>query len=50
MNVYIYGGTGRINATKSMVSGNKSPTVGRNYKLDISRDVGLLVVAYPNKD
>ena len=49
MNVYIYGGTGRENATRSIVSGNRSPTVGSTYSVQISRDVGLLVVAYPNK-
>ena len=28
MNVYIYAGTGRENATKSIVSGNNMPTIG----------------------
>lgn len=49
MNVYIYGGTSRENATKSLVSGNQQPAVGQVYQVEISREVGILVVAYPTK-
>ena len=48
MNVYIYGGTSRENATNTIVSGNEQAQVGKVYQVDISREVGILVVAYPS--
>lgn len=48
MNVYIYGGQDRFDATKSLVRHNEMPIVGKNYTVDLSE--GMLIVAWPNKD
>ena len=48
MNVYIYGGQDRFSATNSLVSGNQMPLVGKNYTVDLTE--GILVVVWPNKD
>ena len=48
MNVYIYGGKNRFEATEEVVSGNSAVKLNRNYTIDISK--GFLIVAYPNKD
>lgn len=50
MNVYIYGGTSRENATNTIISGNQQPKVGQVYQVEISREVGIMVVAYPIKN
>lgn len=46
MNVYLYGGKSRTEATESIITGNSQVTVGDTYS--ISADKGFLVVAYPN--
>lgn len=46
MNVYIYQGASRDEATKSIVEGNEMPEVDKVYEIDVSE--GILVVAYPN--
>ena len=48
MNVYIYGGQSRFDATESIVKDNMQAVVGKNYTFDATQ--GILVVAYPNKD
>lgn len=48
MNVYIYEGTSRDSATKSLVSSNRMPTVGATYS--VSASSGIMIIAYPNED
>jgi len=48
MNVYIYVGKTREEATKSLVEGNQQPELNKEYMVDI--DSGILVIAVPNKD
>ena len=48
MNVYIWEGTNRDDATKQIVSGNKQPILGTTYS--VSGSSGILIVAYPNED
>ena len=47
MNVYVYGGPNRFDATESVVGGNAQAVVGRNYTVDATK--GMLIVAYPNE-
>ena len=47
MNVYIWEGTTRDEATLSIVPQNAQPTVGITYQ--VGADSGFLIVAYPNK-
>jgi hypothetical protein len=46
MNVYIYGGTSRLEATESVIAENAQAEVGTTYSINPSK--GFLVVAYPN--
>ena len=46
MNVFIWEGTDRENAVKSVIRGNGMPTIGDTYSVDASS--GFLIVAYPN--
>ena len=46
MNVYIYGGKSRFEATESVIYENEQATVGETYSINV--DKGFLVVAYPN--
>jgi len=48
MNVYIYGGQSRYDATESIVKDNMQVEVGKNYSFDATK--GILVIAYPNQD
>jgi hypothetical protein len=48
MNVYMYGGNKRDNATVSMIDKNQMAKVGQNYTMDYR--TGVLLVAYPNID
>jgi len=48
MNVQIFGGKSRDEATKSIVKNNWQVEVGKEYSIDYTE--GILVVAYPNKD
>lgn len=50
INVYIYGGKSRNEATVSLVPGNEMPSINEVYMIDASADEGILVVAFPNKD
>lgn len=46
MNVYLYGGNNRLNATISMVENNDQVIPGKTYSIDYKK--GMLLVAYPN--
>jgi len=46
MNVYLYEGKSRFEATEALVTGNSQAVVGETYSVDA--DKGVLVVAYPN--
>lgn len=46
MNVYLYGGPNRNEATKSVTQNNEPVELGKTYSIDYQ--VGFLVVAYPN--
>ncbi len=48
MNVFVYEGTARDTATKSLVGGNERVSLNTNY--GVNPDSGLLVIAYPDKD
>jgi len=48
MNVYVYGGNGRHNATESVIENNEAAKVGMNYTIDVAD--GIFMVAYPNED
>jgi len=48
MNVYLYAGTSRVDATEPIVAGNEQVEIGTTYK--IGAYDGLLLIAYPNKD
>ena len=45
--VYIYGGSNRFDATKSIIQENNQPSVDQEYIVDAS--TGLLIVAYPTE-
>lgn len=47
MNVYVYGGRSRLEATDSVISGNQQASSGATYS--IGADKGFLIVAYPNE-
>ena len=47
MNVYLYGGPNRLEATKSIVQNNEQVQVGKTYSVDYR--VGFLLVAYPKE-
>lgn len=47
MNVFIYGGTSRKEATQSVIAGNQQASEGSTYT--IGADKGFLIVAYPNE-
>lgn len=48
MNVFIYGGASKREATESIIDGNQQVTVGETYSIDPSK--GFVVVAYPNEN
>jgi len=48
MNVYLYGGKSRLEATESMISGNNQATIGQTYSIGVEK--GIMIVAYPNED
>ena len=48
MNVYLYGGKGRANATESLIDNNQMVKIGKNYTVPI--DSGMLLIVYPEKD
>ena len=48
MNVYLYGGNSRFNATKEIVDGNEQPLVDTNYTITYS--TGMFLIAYPNEN
>lgn len=48
MNVYIYGGNSRQNATESVILDNQKAQTGQNYTIDVSD--GMLLIAYPNQN
>ena len=50
MNVYLYGGKGRDDATISIVPDNVMPELNKIYELDATNGDGFLLIAYPNKD
>lgn len=45
MNVYIYGGKSRLEATLSIIPGNNQVEIDQIYSIDV--DTGFLLVAYP---
>jgi len=48
MNVYIYGGTSRDNATEKVVDDNAQAELNKEYSVDL--DSGLFIIAIPNLD
>lgn len=48
MNVFLYGGPNRFEATQSVVQDNLRVQVGKTYYIDYT--VGFLLLAYPNLD
>ena len=50
MNVYIYGGASRDNATIKVIPDNTMPTIGQLYTIDATNGDGFLVVAFPSQD
>jgi len=48
MNVYLYGGNSRFNATIPLVKGNEAVETGKTYTIDAAQ--GMLLIAYPNQD
>lgn len=48
MNVFIYGGNSKTNASIPLIKGNAQVQVGQTYTIDATD--GILVVAYPNKE
>lgn len=48
MNVYLYGGKSRFEATESMIAGNNQATIGQTYSIGV--ESGIMIVAYPNED
>ena len=47
MNVYLYGGQSRFNATTKIISSNRQVDAKTNYTIDYQE--GMLLVAYPEK-
>lgn len=50
INVYVYGGKNKDEATLMVVQGNEMPQVGQLYTIDSTNGNGFLIVAFPNKD
>merc|ERR1712080_234866 len=48
MNVYLYGGNSRFNATIPLVKDNAAVETGKTYTIDSNE--GMLLVAYPNHE
>lgn len=48
MNVFIYEGTNRLSATKSIVDANKQAQIGKEYRVNFNS--GIVIVAFPNKN
>lgn len=48
MNVYLYGGKSRFEATQSMIPGNNQANIGQSYSIGVEK--GIMIVAYPNED
>ena len=48
MNVYLYGGPSRFQATKSVTENNEQVELGKTYSIDYR--VGFLLIAYPNEE
>ena len=48
MNIFIYVGNSRFNATQSMINGNDKVILNKNYTIDVEQ--GILIVAYPKED
>jgi hypothetical protein len=46
MNVFIYEGTDRTNASIPITYHNKQPVVNETYGVDVNS--GIVIVAYPN--
>ena len=49
MNVYLYGGNSRKNASIALVSNNATPSMGLDYVTDISTEMIIVVVPVANK-
>jgi len=48
VNVYIYGGPNRDEATITIIKDNMMATIGQLYTIDASTGNGLLLVAFPD--
>ena len=48
MNIFLYGGNSRFNATEQIISSNEPAEVNTNYTISFTS--GMLVVAFPNED
>lgn len=48
VNVYIYKGNNRNDATTGLVPGNQMPSIGQEYQVDFHDSI--LVVAFPNEN
>ena len=48
MNVYIYGGKSRDNATEKIIDFNDQIQLNKEYSIDYN--MGMIIVAFPNKD
>jgi len=48
MNIYLYIGNSRKNATGSMIEGNDKVALNKNYTIAVEK--GFLIVAYPKED
>ena len=47
MNVYIYGGLNRFEATINVIPNNVQAYAGENYY--INYNIGMVIIAYPNE-
>ena len=48
MNVYVYGGKDRFNATKKIVEYNDQIEENKEYSIEYNQ--GMLIVAFPNQN
>ena len=48
MNIYIYGGSSRWQATENVIPSNSWAEVGGKYKIEY--EIGMLLIAYPNAE
>ena len=48
MNIYLYGGSSRWQATENIIPQNARAVVGQKYKIDYQ--IGMVLVAYPNAE